>query len=127
MIALVRCMISATKNDSPRIQQAGQTDDISVQPSSLPSPAAGAVGSSMVPTAEPIPTQDLPAASPWPDKRREQTRGAGSHFWWPALIITVLAGIVLLAFLSNNRARDVRDPAGKSPAGAVPADPSRSP
>ena len=86
----------------------------------------------MTPTAEPIPTHEVPAASPLPDKRGEQTRHAGSHFWWPALIITVLAGIVLIAILSNNGARGVHDPAGEPPARAprqnsAPADPSRSP
>lgn len=91
----------------------GLEGELPVQPSSLPSPSADQPLAAMTPTAEPIPPNELPAASPLPDRRE---RGSTRSAWSLALILIVLAiagaGIVAAA---KNTSSDPRDPAETAP------------
>jgi hypothetical protein len=84
-------------------------------------------------TTEPLPANELPAASLLADDRREQSRAGATRFWWPiALLMAVVATIVVVSALSD-RSGGVRGPADEAAPGTPAAqrpgytDPGRSP
>lgn len=75
-------------------------DDLTVQPSGVPAAESSdpEAVSEPTPDAEPIPPQELPAASPLPNRRKPYT-GGGWRSWLPGLmfLLTVVGIAASLA------------------------------
>ncbi len=78
--------------------QDGLAGELPVQPSSLASPSMQLPLASETAIAEPIPSTEVPAASPLADRRQKRTSAGSAAKWWPvALFLAVLATIGALA------------------------------
>lgn len=73
--------------------------ELPTQPSALPSSSVGQPYAEMAATAEPIPANERPAASPLPDGRRARNK---RNLWSLALLLAVLGGIGVVAASRND-------------------------
>jgi hypothetical protein len=91
----------------------------SVEPSSLAGSLPRATAASSLPDKEAIPNDQVPAASPLPDDRRERSARAARRLWWPVLLfVAICAAIAVVAAVSNGPDRGVRGPADQGAPGA---------
>lgn len=87
---------SSESEQNTRLQD-GLAGELPVQPSSLASASMQLPLASETAIAEPIPSTEVPAASPLPDRRRNSRPGSVAKWWPVALFLAVLATIGALA------------------------------